>query len=530
MIYHRGIDRYTKLLISGRSSYIQDYATLKAVMNTNSVTLSSTQRKLNCRSLYFNKNSNQYLSLANSDDWNFGNGNFTIDFWMYNLTNTDFQGIITKYKDSNNRWTIQFRHTDGIMDIYAISGGVTLFNTYPSFGANLQNMWNHWAFIRNGNNLYIALNGILNSPIDVTGVTMPNIAENINLGRLLDGTNYLNAYMDEIRISKGIARWTKNFIPPTRPYQNDLYINKSIVYLPGTAWTLNVNDTLSISDDKSSSYKKNLADTLSLGDAISKTPKPVISDTLSLSDSISKTAKPVISDSIILSDNISKIVAFVRTISDTLNLSDSQKSELHKNLSDVLNLSDSFSRQVEFNRTVDDILNLNDSITKSAGKNIDDALTLSDSITIIRAILLLISDTLSLSDNVSKVTGKNITDTITFSDLISKGLQIHVIDTLTLTDSFSKAMRFVKNVSDNITFSDDQLKSLHKAIVDILTISDSVSKTVAYYRIFNDTVQLTDSQSKAIHKLIADTLTIQDSIDTVLTIVNRWIPRITMIT
>jgi hypothetical protein len=32
---------------------------------------------------------------------------------------------------------------------------------------------------------------------------------------------YFNGWIDEVRISKGIARWTSNFTPPTAPYSVD---------------------------------------------------------------------------------------------------------------------------------------------------------------------------------------------------------------------------------------------------------------------------------------------------------------------
>jgi len=53
-----------------------------------------------------------------------------------------------------------------------------------------------------------------------TGV-LQNISSNLVVGRLTDGagTKYgLDGWIDELRISKGIARWTSDFIPPTSAY------------------------------------------------------------------------------------------------------------------------------------------------------------------------------------------------------------------------------------------------------------------------------------------------------------------------
>jgi hypothetical protein len=34
----------------------------------------------------------------------------------------------------------------------------------------------------------------------------------------VNGVGYFAGWMDEIRMSKGVARWTANFTPPAAPY------------------------------------------------------------------------------------------------------------------------------------------------------------------------------------------------------------------------------------------------------------------------------------------------------------------------
>jgi hypothetical protein len=50
-------------------------------------------------------------------------------------------------------------------------------------------------------------------------MTMPNSSVTLKIGTQWDAScMYWNGYIDEFRISKGIARWTSNFTPPTAPY------------------------------------------------------------------------------------------------------------------------------------------------------------------------------------------------------------------------------------------------------------------------------------------------------------------------
>ncbi|KPA17305.1 hypothetical protein MHK_002477, partial [Candidatus Magnetomorum sp. HK-1] len=53
-----------------------------------------------------------------------------------------------------------------------------------------------------------------------------------NNGRNNDGDLYCDGYIDELRISKGIARWTANFTVPSAPYSGILSIPPEISTIP----------------------------------------------------------------------------------------------------------------------------------------------------------------------------------------------------------------------------------------------------------------------------------------------------------
>ncbi len=69
-------DSYTKLMLHVDNN-VTDSAAGKTVTNNN-VTFTNSVYKMGGYAGVFN-GSNAYLSLADSDDWNFGTGNFTVD-------------------------------------------------------------------------------------------------------------------------------------------------------------------------------------------------------------------------------------------------------------------------------------------------------------------------------------------------------------------------------------------------------------------------------------------------------------------
>ena len=95
--------------------------------------------------------------------------------------------------------------------------------------------WNHYAIVRNGTTWKCYQNGI-QTGIDTNITAEPRSDVNtFYIGRRVwSNTTCAKGYIDEFRISKGVARWTSNFTPPARPYStvNDEFfsdIEKGIV-------------------------------------------------------------------------------------------------------------------------------------------------------------------------------------------------------------------------------------------------------------------------------------------------------------
>src|SRR6185437_4647016 len=101
--------------------------------------------------------------------------------------------------------------------VCAISNGAT-FATFT--GAALSaNTWYHVAFVRSGNTITAYVNGVqYGSP--VTDSSTATFNNQVFIGSYADSYGKFQGYIDELRVTKGVARYLANFTPPNAPFPN----------------------------------------------------------------------------------------------------------------------------------------------------------------------------------------------------------------------------------------------------------------------------------------------------------------------
>jgi len=168
-----------------------------------------------------------YLSVPDSTDWNFGTGDFTVDFWirLNNLGTSSSGGdyrphqeIIGNY-DSTSGWRIDFTHKGTVEDgiwLYGPGGSVRAGN----ITGWVVDTWYHIAVVRSSGNVSIYKDGVLRAGPQSWATDVGDSGHPLIIGadpRANPPTGYpLWGYLDEIRVTKGTALWTSNFTPPTR--------------------------------------------------------------------------------------------------------------------------------------------------------------------------------------------------------------------------------------------------------------------------------------------------------------------------
>jgi hypothetical protein len=206
------VDSYTKLLLHLDNNVTDSELTPKTVTN-NSVTFSGSIKKFGTHSGIFDGGST-YLRVPNTDgDFNFGAGDFTIDFWIKPNNLSAEQFLFSSDDGSYFRHWFTINTNDSLT---WTSEQCTSFSTSTSLGL-LDGNWHHIALVRNGNDFVIYVDGIskgttsTSNPIGSTGYFYIGL-------KSYNGDHWYNGYMDEFRVSKGIARWTTAFTPPTSDY------------------------------------------------------------------------------------------------------------------------------------------------------------------------------------------------------------------------------------------------------------------------------------------------------------------------
>ncbi|MBI9087446.1 MAG: LamG domain-containing protein [Desulfobacterales bacterium] len=168
-----------------------------------------------------------YLRLPDNADWNMGLGPFTVDFWVQFKSLSSYSGenamyMFSQYVDANNSISLYLLY--GFLLHFDIkSGGSYAFTFNTEFLPKL-NRWYHIALVRQGtgaaSSWLMFVNGSLLKTTTYSNV-WPDLAANLFIGHYPgDASLGLDGFIDEFRISKGIARWTSDFAPPVRAYRD----------------------------------------------------------------------------------------------------------------------------------------------------------------------------------------------------------------------------------------------------------------------------------------------------------------------
>ncbi|MCQ9206769.1 MAG: hypothetical protein NG740_02665 [Omnitrophica bacterium] len=213
--------------LEGSQTVIDESNASHAVTAYGDAHLDTTNIKFGTSSLALDGDGD-YLSLPDSNAWFFGSGDFTIDCWI-NLSSLPvntvqktilFQGAATP-NDSDN-WRVNIQESGGVytfefIQVVGQAGSINIgANFVPVVGT-----WYHLALTRSGTTWRVYIDGVKKTEI-VNATAIVDLPQQLIIGARADypadNNRSFHGYIDELRITKGLARWTENFEIPTNAY------------------------------------------------------------------------------------------------------------------------------------------------------------------------------------------------------------------------------------------------------------------------------------------------------------------------
>lgn len=190
---------------------------LTVTANSNAVT-STTRSVAGTASMTSNSGTAAYLTVSDQSFFAFP-GQFTVECWVYQTSATAMD-ILQTGTDGASGWAFYIR---GATSSPSISNGST--NTLlPSDKTVPLDTWTHVAWTRDASNVVRAfVNGQVSSTTvtDSTSITA-TAAGSTKIGATYYGNGVFNttSWMDELRVTKGVCRYTSNFTVPTAPFDH----------------------------------------------------------------------------------------------------------------------------------------------------------------------------------------------------------------------------------------------------------------------------------------------------------------------
>ena len=208
----------TTLLLNFTNGGISDATSKNNLQTVGGAAISTAQSKFGGSSMAFDGSGDYLLSPFSQINRINTTGNFTIEFWAYFNTVGADQRLIGWDNNTTGLVIAIYTNTTGNLAYYLSSTG-TSWNiaTAVSIGGIVVNTWYHIALVRNGSTFTPYINGVAGTAT-TSSATLASSTLPFSIGAVGNGQSPFNGYIDDFRITRGLARYTANFTPPTQAF------------------------------------------------------------------------------------------------------------------------------------------------------------------------------------------------------------------------------------------------------------------------------------------------------------------------
>lgn len=210
----------TSLLCNFTNAGIPDAAMMNDLETVGNAQVSTSVKKYGTGSLYFD-GAGDYLTMPASVNLDMGSGDFTIEGWVYANSFANYRALISLANNISNGYSaVRMRvNSSGNLELYMSNDGSNWAASGTTSSGISVTTWAHIAIVKYGsgsNNVKVYINGT--SVLSLTHTGTLYAGGGYYVGTVFSSSaagEYFNGYIDDLRITKGLARYTANFTPPT---------------------------------------------------------------------------------------------------------------------------------------------------------------------------------------------------------------------------------------------------------------------------------------------------------------------------
>jgi hypothetical protein len=197
---------------NGSTTIVDSSSSPKTVTAVGNAQISTAQSKFGGASIAFDGTSD-YLTVGTEADsiWDFGAADFTIEAWAYKVSGAFIPILAKRPAEAPTGWLFcaeQFSaHIGGDWRQSLMTASFT------------SGVWRHVALSRSGNVFRLFHDGVQVATATQSGV-LQNLTNLFLRAGVAGGTTevFANGFIDDLRITKGVARYTAAFTPPAAPF------------------------------------------------------------------------------------------------------------------------------------------------------------------------------------------------------------------------------------------------------------------------------------------------------------------------
>ncbi|WP_164483772.1 MULTISPECIES: LamG-like jellyroll fold domain-containing protein [unclassified Polaromonas] len=210
---------------NGSTTFTDSSPSPKTLSAIGTATISTAQSKFGGSAIYFNGAAGHLSTPANAS-FDIGLGDFTVETWYYPGAATgSSQALFTVGNPTNysaSGLSLGIQHVGSTGKLVAFVYNASQYTNVLSTGALAVNSWYHVALVRKSGVLSLYLNGVLQGSGNANfAANVPASGWMVSVGRYNNETPaYVNGYLDDFRFTKGIARYSANFTPPSEAFPN----------------------------------------------------------------------------------------------------------------------------------------------------------------------------------------------------------------------------------------------------------------------------------------------------------------------